>query len=79
MLDVIGADSVPLKPDDVKSELVYKVQVRLSDPLGGLARRGIRLRPGLVASAEIKTGKHSIASYVLNPILRTTDEGLREP
>jgi len=37
------------------------------------------VRPGMVASAEIKTGKRSIAAYVLDPILRTTDESLREP
>jgi hemolysin D len=79
ILDVISADAVPLKADDAKSDLVYKVQVRLTDNLGELARRGIRLRPGLVAGAEIKTGKRSIASYVLNLILRTADESLREP
>jgi hemolysin D len=55
------------------------VQVRVTDGLGELAARGIRVRPGLVASAEIKTGKRSVASYVLNPILRTADESLREP
>jgi HlyD family secretion protein len=79
MLDVISADSVLLKQDDPKSELVYRVQVRITDNLGELAARGIHIRPGLVASAEIKTGKRSIASYVLNPILRTADEGMREP
>jgi hypothetical protein len=47
--------------------------------LNELVARGIHLRPGLVVTAEIKTGKRSIASYVLDPILRTTDESLREP
>lgn len=79
VLDVIGADSVPLKQDDPRNELVYRVQVRITDSLGELAARSIRVRPGLVASAEIKTGKRSVASYVLNPILRTADESLREP
>jgi HlyD family secretion protein len=79
VLDVIGADSVPLKQDDPHTELVYRVQVRVTDGLSELAARGIRVRPGLVASAEIKTGKRSVASYVLNPILRTADESLREP
>ena len=79
VLDVIGADSVPMKPDDATSPLVYRLQVRISDNVAALAARGIRIRPGLVASAEIKTGKRSIMSYILNPILRTADESLREP
>ena len=78
-LDVISADSVPLKADDPKSELVYRAQVHLTDSVRDLTKRGIHLRPGLVATAEIKTGKRSIASYVLNPILRTADEGMKEP
>jgi len=76
---VISADSVPLKQDDAKSELVYRVQVRITDSLPDLAVRGIHVRPGLVASAEIKSGKRSVASYILNPILRTADESMREP
>lgn len=85
-LDVISADSIPLKQDpdqqkrqDVASQLVYRVQVRITDSLHDLARRSIHVRPGLVASAEIKTGKRSVASYILDPVLRTTDESLREP
>jgi len=78
-LDVISADSVPLKAEDPKSELVYRAQVHLTDSVRALTKRGIHLRPGLVATAEIKTGKRSIASYVLNPILRTADEGMKEP
>jgi HlyD family secretion protein len=77
-LDVISADSVPLKEGE-ESHLVYRARVRLTDSPAEIARRGFHLRPGLVASAEIKTGKRSIASYVLNPILRTADEGMREP
>ncbi|GAA0562916.1 HlyD family type I secretion periplasmic adaptor subunit [Rhizomicrobium electricum] len=77
-LDVISADSIPLKEGE-QSQLVYRARVRLTDPPAELAKRGLHLRPGLVASAEIKTGKRSIASYVLNPILRTADEGMREP
>jgi hypothetical protein len=75
---VISADSIPLKEND-QTQLVYRAQIRLVDSPRELAKRGFRIRPGLVATAEIKTGKRSIASYILNPILRTTDESLREP
>jgi len=79
VLDVISADSIPLKEGDDKSQLVYRAQVRVTTPVSDLVSRGIHLRPGLVATAEIKTGKRSIASYVLDPVLRTMDESLREP
>jgi hemolysin D len=78
VLDVISADSVPIKQDD-KSQLFYRVQIRAMTTLNELVTRGIHLRPGLVATAEIKTGQRSIASYITDPILRTTDESLREP
>lgn len=79
VLEVIGADSVPLDANDGSSPLVYRTQVRITDSPASLARRGIHLKPGMVASAEIKTGKRSIASYILDPILKTADEGMREP
>ena len=78
-LDVISADSVPLKQDSEHPELVYKAQVPLTETAKQLVARGISLRPGLVATAEITTGRRSIASYILNPILRTADEGMKEP
>ena len=62
VLEVISADSVSLKQDD-QSQLVYRVRVRLVQTPAELAERAIRLRPGLVATAEITTGKRSIASY----------------
>lgn len=77
-LEVLSADSVPLKQDD-QTQFVYRAQVRLTETPGELLARKFRIRPGLVATAEIKTGKRSIASYILNPILRTADESLREP
>jgi len=79
VLDVVSADSVALKQNDDKSSMVYRAQVRISDDLKTLSARGIHIRPGLVASAEIKTGKRSIISYILDPILRTADESMREP
>jgi hemolysin D len=77
-LDIISADSVPLKQDD-QSQLVYRVQVRLIGGPREFAAHNIRLRPGLVATVEITTGKRTIASYILDPILRMTDESLKEP
>jgi hemolysin D len=75
-LDVISADALPLKDND-NSQMVYRAQVHLAPTK--LADRDISLRPGLAASAEIKAGKRSIAAYILSPVLRTVDEGMREP
>ena len=82
VLTEISPDSISQKQGDSDNEhthLVYRVQVRITDTPGQLTARRIHLKPGLVASAEIKTGRRSIASYVLNPVLKITDESLHEP
>jgi hemolysin D len=51
--------------------------------LGPLELRNVpqdfRLIPGMTATAEINVGRRSIISYLLDPIVRLFDEGLREP
>jgi HlyD family secretion protein len=80
VLTEISPDSIARKEGEREAtSLVYRVQVKLTDNKGDLAARGIRLKPGLVASAEIKTGKRTIARYVLDPVLKIADESLREP
>ncbi len=78
VLAVISPDSQPLKEGE-QSRLVYRVQVKLDDRASDLLARSIHLKPGLVASAEIKTGGETIANYILHPIIRIGDESLREP
>jgi hemolysin D len=79
VLTVISPDSQPLKEGDDKSQVIYRVQVKLDDKAAALLARSIHLKPGLVASAEIKTGGETIANYILHPIIRIGDESLREP
>ncbi len=38
-----------------------------------------RLLPGMTLTAEIKVGRRRVISYLLHPIMRGFDEGLREP
>jgi HlyD family secretion protein len=78
-LTVISPDSAVLKEGEDESKRVYHVQVRLNENLGQLAARNIHVKPGLVASAEIKTGGQTIAAYILHPVLRIGDEAMREP
>jgi len=80
ILTEISPDSISQKQDEeAPARLVYRVQVRLAEGAASLRARGIQLKPGLVASAEIKTGDRTIASYVLDPVLKISDESLREP
>ena len=36
------------------------------------------LRPGMVVTAEIRTGERSIIDYIFSPIARRTEESLHE-
>lgn len=78
-LIVLSPDSMPLKDNADQSQMIYRAQIRLDESSRVMANRQIFLRPGLVARAEIKTGRQSIASYILNPLLRIEDESLHEP
>ena len=78
VLTVINPDSTQVDEKE-PAKRIYHVQVKLMEKAGALVARKIHLKPGLVVSAEIKTGTRTIASYVLNPVLRITDESLREP
>ena len=77
-LETVSPDSVPAREND-RNNVVFHAQIQLDETAGDAAGRGIRLRPGLVATAEIKAGERSIISYVLDPVMRIRDEGMREP
>jgi len=80
VLTEISPDSISQKEGEGdRARLVYRVQVKLTDRPADLVKRGFHLKPGLVASAEIKTGRRTIASYILDPVLKIADESLREP
>jgi HlyD family secretion protein len=76
-VEIVSPDSVSLKEGD--SNVYFHTRVRLNDKASTLVAKGIRLRPGLVATAEIKSGRRTIISYLSDPILKTGDESLREP
>ena len=74
----ISPDSIVEKDGD-KTNTVFHSQIKLNDSLVGLLKRGIKLHPGLIVTADIKTGRRSIISYLSDPIIKTANEGLREP
>jgi len=73
VVDHVGADTV--SDDRDKDKTYYLVQVHtLKSSLG----KGLPLLPGMVAEVDIQTGKKSVLSYLLKPILRAHLHALTE-
>lgn len=73
-LEHIGADSIT----DEKGNTYYLVKVRTKT--GYLEENGKKLPiiPGMVAEVDIRTGKKTILSYLLKPVLRAKANALTE-
>lgn len=74
VVESISADTIA----DEKGEHFYKVKLRTQT--GTLSYRGENLPiiPGMTASVDILTGKKSVLSYLLKPILKMKQNALRE-
>jgi adhesin transport system membrane fusion protein len=71
-LEHISADSVV----DDKGNAFFVVRVRtLSNSIGP---QKLPIIPGMVAEVDILTGKKSVLSYLLKPILRAKDRAMTE-
>jgi membrane fusion protein, adhesin transport system len=71
-LEQIGADSVV----DEKGNAYFIVKVRtLSNSIGD---QKFPIIPGMVAEVDILTGKKSVLSYLLKPILRAHAKAMTE-
>jgi adhesin transport system membrane fusion protein len=70
-LEHIGADSVV----DEKGNAFYIVRVRTERPNFGA---NLPIIPGMVAEVDILTGKKSILSYLLKPVLRAKQYAMTE-
>lgn len=73
-LEQIGADTVT----DEDGNSYYLIQLRTEKSHLGTAEHPLLIIPGMVTSVDIMTGKKSILSYLLKPILRARAEALRE-
>lgn len=70
----IGADTIR-KPD---GQEFFKLIVRTSRADLGRDGQSLPIRPGMTASVDIQTGRRSVLSYLLQPLLRVQSEALRE-
>ncbi len=63
---------------DEKLGYVFATTILMDKNYLNIEQQPIYLKQGMVVSAEIKTGKRSVISYLLSPLQTTIDESLRE-
>jgi len=63
---------------DEDKGMVYAARVRLHGDRMQVNGREVRLTPGMAVTVEVKTGTRSLIEFLLSPLLRYRDEGLRE-
>lgn len=71
-LEHIGADTVM----DEKGNAFYTVRVRTNKP--GFGDANLPIIPGMVAEVDILTGKKSVLTYLIKPVLRAKSVALTE-
>lgn len=74
-LEQIGADTIT---DEDKKNTYYVITLRTDRSHLGTDEKPLLIIPGMVASVDIITGKKSILSYLLKPIIRARAEALHE-
>ena len=74
-LEQIGADTIT---DEDKKTTYYIIKVRTERSHLGTDDKPLLIIPGMVASVDIITGKKSLLSYLLKPIIRARAEALHE-
>ncbi|WP_027821032.1 HlyD family type I secretion periplasmic adaptor subunit [Paraburkholderia bannensis] len=63
---------------DKKLGLALTVRIRLKSNRMRIDDRWIALTPGMTVKAEIKTGKQTVAQYLLGPLLEDVQESMHE-
>ena len=74
-LEQISADSIT----DEKGNSFYLVRLRTDKSYLGPKTNPLPIIPGMIASVDILTGKKTVLSYLLKPVLRAKYMALREP
>lgn len=73
-IESISSDAV----EDEKLGLIYTVRIRLHRGIVHRGDKAVPLSPGMAVTADIKTGRRSIFSYLLSPIDEARLEAGRE-
>ena len=72
-----GARPADNKPDGQPA--FFRARIALGPVTLRDVPKDFRLIPGMTTTAEINVGRRTIISYLLDPVIRLFDEGLREP
>ncbi|SPS02338.1 HlyD family type I secretion periplasmic adaptor subunit [Cupriavidus taiwanensis] len=64
--------------NDKKLGLTFPVRIRLTTNRIRVENRWIALTPGMAVTADIRTGKRTVAEYFLGPVIEAAQESLRE-
>lgn len=73
-LEHIGADSIT----DEKGNSYFLVRLRTDKSYLGTEKHPLPIMPGMVATVDILTGKKTVLSYILKPVLKARYMALRE-
>ncbi|YAF62716.1 Membrane fusion protein (MFP) family protein [Pseudomonas sp. E102] len=74
-LEQIGADTIT---DEDKKSTYYIIKLRTERSHLGTPEKPLLIIPGMVASVDIITGKKTVLSYLLKPIVKARAEALHE-
>lgn len=73
-LETISADTIESK----QGEIFYLVKLRTATTMLEHNGRQLPIMPGMMATADIITGKKTVLDYILKPILKAKQAALRE-
>jgi membrane fusion protein, hemolysin D len=72
----LNAESTSSEPKN--QELSFSTRVSLDHTQMAIDDKPVNLTPGMAVTVEIKTGSRSVLSYLLSPLIKYRQEGLRE-
>jgi hemolysin D len=64
--------------NDEKRGAIFPATLRLERSSMDVDGRAVKLAPGMVVTAEVKTGKRSVIDFLLNPLKTIASESVRE-
>ena len=63
---------------DREGNVFFEIEVEANKNYLGTEENPLPITPGMIAETEIITGKRTILSYLMKPVLRTRDKALTE-
>lgn len=64
--------------NDDKQGLVFLARIKLEKKAIQVDQKSVPLSPGMIVTAEIKTGRRKVIDYLLSPLMQHANESMRE-